>query len=137
MSFLSGGKAGVWLSWALTIGRWLGVTATARSSWTGSSTRPLDLIASREMTEVRAWLAQHPGIRVVARDRAGAYGQTAPQALTHAVQVTDRLHLLSNLSEMAERVLLGCQQALRKAKVTVTVNTNCGVPMSSSRRQRS
>ncbi len=43
--------------------------------------RPLDLIAGREMTEVRDWLAQHPGIRVVARDRAGAYGQATRQAL--------------------------------------------------------
>lgn len=81
--------------------------------------RPLDLIAGREMTEVRDWLAQHPGIRVVARDRAGAYGQAARQALPQAVQVTDRWHLLNNLSEMAERVLLGCQQALRTATATV------------------
>lgn len=81
--------------------------------------RPLDLIAGREMTEVRNWLAQHPGIRVVARDRAGAYGQAARQALPQAVQVTDRWHLLNNLSEMAERVLLGCQQALRTATASV------------------
>lgn len=58
---------------------------------------------------------------MVARDRADTYGQAARQALPQAVQVTDRWqqHLLSDLSEMAERVLLGCQQALRTATATV------------------
>ncbi len=81
--------------------------------------RPLDLILGREMDEVRDWLAQHPGIRVVARDRAGAYAQAARQALPCGIQVADRWHLLSNLGEMAERVLLRCTQALRVAATAV------------------
>ena len=45
---------------------------------------------------VEAWLEQHPGIEIVARDRDGGYGRAISRALPHAVQVADRWHLLDN-----------------------------------------
>jgi transposase len=45
----------------------------------------------------RAWLAAHPTIAIVARDR-GGYGEAAAKALPHAVQVADRWHLIENAS---------------------------------------
>ncbi|WP_409997235.1 hypothetical protein [Bradyrhizobium cosmicum] len=45
-----------------------------------------------------AWLAAHPTIAIVARDRGGGYGEAAAKAVPHAVQVADRWHLMENAS---------------------------------------
>jgi transposase len=47
---------------------------------------------------VKAWLSSHPGIRVVARDRAGGYAGAIAAAAPMAVQVADRWHLMENAS---------------------------------------
>lgn len=52
-----------------------------------------------------AWLEDHPGIRVISRDRASAYSQAATEAAPAAVQVADRFPLLVNLREAVERTL--------------------------------
>jgi hypothetical protein len=39
---------------------------------------------------VEAWLSPHPGIRVVARDRAGRFAGAVAEAAPRAVQVADR-----------------------------------------------
>ncbi|KRR28836.1 hypothetical protein [Bradyrhizobium retamae] len=43
------------------------------------------------------WLAAHPTIAIVARDR-GGYGEAAAKAVPHAVRVADRWHLMENAS---------------------------------------
>ena len=58
--------------------------------------RIVDLLPDREPATVEAWLEQHPGIEIVARDRDGGYGRAISRALPHAVQVADRWHLLDN-----------------------------------------
>lgn len=58
----------------------------------------LDLLPDREPATVRAWLSAHPGVRVVARDRAGGYAGAAAEAAPQAVQVADRWHLMENAS---------------------------------------
>lgn len=65
----------------------------------------VDLLPDREATTVAAWLRAHPGVEVVARDRATAYSQAASEAAPDAVQVADRWHLVKNARDVAERVL--------------------------------
>jgi transposase len=58
-------------------------------------------LPDREIATVQAWLADHPEIEVVSRDRGGGYGQAAAKALPHAVQVADRWHLMENATSAA------------------------------------
>ena len=60
--------------------------------------RIVALLPDREPATAEAWLALHPGIAVVARDRGGGYGEAAAKALPNAVEVADRWHLMENAS---------------------------------------
>jgi len=60
--------------------------------------RVLDLLPDREPATVKAWLSAHPGVRVVARDRAGGFAGAVAEAAPQAVQVADRWHLMENAS---------------------------------------
>jgi transposase len=80
----------------------------------------IDLIEDREAEAVRAWLERHPQIRIVARDRGGAYAEAATKGAPQAVQVADRWHLIHNLAGALEEFLLQKKNALREAARTET-----------------
>jgi len=83
--------------------------------------RVVDLLADREAATVAAWLAGHPEITVVSRDRGGSYGQAAMQGAPQAVQVADRWHLMENASaaflEAVRRSMPLIRQALASSEI--------------------
>jgi len=78
----------------------------------------IDLLEDREAGSVRAWLERHPQIRVIARDRGGAYAEAATKGAPRAVQVADRWHLMHNLAAALEEFLLQKRRVLREAAET-------------------
>ena len=82
----------------------------------------IEVLDGRESTSVADWLQRHPSIRVVARDRAGAYSDAAQKVIPHAQQVADRWHLLANLRETVERLLLRHNAKFREAAQLVVVS---------------
>jgi len=60
--------------------------------------KTIALLPDREPATAEAWLRQWPDIKVIARDRGGAYALAAQRALPDAVQVADRWHRMENAS---------------------------------------
>jgi transposase len=75
----------------------------------------VDLLADREAESVREWLAAHPEVDVVSRDRGGCYIDGATQGAPQAIQVADRWHILSNLGDAVEEFLIRAHIRLEDA----------------------
>jgi transposase len=65
--------------------------------------RVVDIIESREQDDVAKWLATYPNIQVVSRDGSAQYAAAIRQAHPDAVQVSDRFHLVKNLTDYAKQ----------------------------------
>jgi len=74
----------------------------------------VDLLADREAESVKRWLAAHPEVDVVSRDRGAVYIDGATWGAPQATQVADRWHLLSNLGDAVEAFLIRAQIRLEK-----------------------
>jgi transposase len=84
--------------------------------------RVIDLLSERQADQFAAWLSEHPDVAVVSRDRAQVYADGARRGAPHAVQVADRFHLLKNLGEALERLLLHERTALQAAAGQASVD---------------
>ncbi len=68
--------------------------------------RPLDVLPDCAPATIAAWLAAHPTIRLVSRDRGTAIVEGVTRGAPQATQVADRWHLLKNLGDALERLLV-------------------------------
>lgn len=87
----------------------------------------LDLLPDRNADSVARWLKSWPGIKIVARDRAGLYADGARCGAPDAVQVADRWHLLNSLGDALRhavgrhrRNLAAAVQIMAAAKTPIT-----------------
>ncbi len=69
------------------------------------SHRIIDILDSRDKEPVAEWLRNYPNIEVVSRDGSQVYASAITEAHPKAVQVSDRFHILKNLSEAVEKYM--------------------------------
>src|SRR5918992_440152 len=82
-----------------------------------TSHRVIDLLPERSAETVAAWLAHHPTVTVVCRDRSPLYADGIRRGAPTAVQVVDRFHLVENLREAVEAFLRNQRGDLQAAAV--------------------
>lgn len=85
--------------------------------------RVIDLLPDREAATLAAWLKAHPGIEVVSRDRSPTYAAAINEGAPAAVQVADRFHLLLNVREALEKVMMRQNRLLRTRTLAAPAST--------------
>ena len=75
----------------------------------------VDLLQGHSTEAIAQWLRRHPGVEVVSRDRSNVCREGIEAGAPEARQVTDRWHLLHNLTQVLEEFLLQKRSALKKA----------------------
>jgi transposase len=76
---------------------------------------PIDLLPDREAETLARWLKAHPGVEIVTRDRSSAYAAGIRAGAPDALQIADRWHVIRNLSEAMERLLIRQRHLIREA----------------------
>lgn len=85
--------------------------------------RVIDLLPDREAATLAAWLRAHPGVEVVSRDRSPTYAAAINEGAPTAIQVADRFHLLMNVREALEKVLMRQNRLLRSQTLAAPAST--------------
>jgi transposase len=81
--------------------------------------QPIDLLPDRESETLAQWLQAHPTVRVISRDRAGAYAEGSRQGAPHAVQIADRFHLFCNMTQALQGLLERLASVLQRVHLAV------------------
>jgi transposase len=77
----------------------------------------IDLLPVRSADSFVQWLGLHPGVEMITRDRSTLYEHGGRRGAPVAIQITDRYHLVSNLSEAVERDVQKLQVDARRQLV--------------------
>lgn len=75
----------------------------------------VDVLPDREAATVETWMADHPEVEIVSRDRGGGYGQAVARAAPEVVQVADRWRLMANASQAFLDVVRRSMAPIRRA----------------------
>ncbi|MDX2826703.1 transposase [Streptomyces ipomoeae] len=89
--------------------------------------RPVDLLLDRTMATVSVWLADHPGVEVICRDRSTAYAEAGRLGAPDAVHVADRWYIWKNLVEAVEKPVIQHRALPREPEETSPVRTSTPV----------
>lgn len=89
-----------------------------------SSHRVIDMIPSRERTDVAAKLAEYPNLKVVSRDGSPTYAAAIAEADPEILQISDRFHLLKGLTEACKCIIRG----LFKPNIAIEKNGSAAMP---------
>lgn len=77
------------------------------------TSRPIELLASRESADLKEWLKKYPNVKIVTRDRASSYSSAINEVCPDAIQVADRFHLLMNLSDALDIYFKSIQPGIK------------------------
>jgi transposase len=80
----------------------------------------IDLLEERSAESFAAWLAEHPGVEILSRDRGEQYSEGGRRGAPDAQHVADRFHLIKNSNEALERFLATHQADLAEAAAAAT-----------------
>ncbi len=86
------------------------------------SGKVIDLLPSREVQDVTDWLKTYPNLEVISRDGSLSYASAITQAHPEAIQVSDRFHILKNLTDAAKKYIT----KILKPKVEIEVLNSAG-----------
>lgn len=85
------------------------------------TSRPIDLLSSRESADLKGWLAKYSDAEIVTRDRSGAYSSAINEVCPDAIQIADRFHLVMNLSDALDKYFKSVSKEIRRV---ITEKTN-------------
>jgi len=85
------------------------------------TSRPIDLLPSRDGQALKEWLLKYNDVKIVTRDRASSYSSAINEVCPNAIQIADRFHLLMNLSDALDAYFKSIR---RRINSLITAKTN-------------